>query len=545
MTTERDTNDKLQKIRLIIGDMKSDRANWDRTWQEVGHFITPNKDDIYEFKNKSRGEDKHSRLFDGSAEHYLKLLASALHSLLTNPSSQWFELTTGDPELDKVPEVRKWLQELVRKIHSLLNNSNFQSAIHEVYLDLGSFGTGLLRVEEDEEFVFHFTNRPIYESYIRENHREIVDTIVITYVMKHRQAVQRYGKEAFGDKIDLMTQKPDDTIEIDHLIMPSEEKGEKNVLNKKFVSYHVWLEGSVILKEDGFNEFPFMVPRWEKSSGEVYGRSPGMKALPDIKMLNAMRRTYIRGAQKIVDPALMVDDDSVIGRVNMTPGALNSVRGGISSSRDPIKPILTGGRPDIGEDTMENARAKIKEHFFIDQFQLRDGPQMTATEVNTRDDDRIRLLGPLAGRMTFELLQPLIGRLIGIMTRRKELPENMPEQLQGRAPQVFFTSQIAKAQRQVEGDNTQRFINSIAPLIQANPELAPQIFELINIEDFVKIQAQTYGVDENIFKSSKELRDERAARQRQQNQQQEQDNANIAADTLNKASSAVELRPGG
>ena len=75
-------------------------------------------------------------------------------------------------------------------------------------------------------------------------------------------------------------------------------------------------------------------------------------------------------------------------------------------------------------EIMQDVRERIKQHFFVDQFQLREGPQMTATEVNTRVDMQLRLLGPLLGRLHFEFLQPMVGRMLQIMSRKGLLPEN-------------------------------------------------------------------------------------------------------------------------
>ena len=75
-----------------------------------------------------------------------------------------------------------------------------------------------------------------------------------------------------------------------------------------------------IISISGYNEFPYVVPRWLKSSSEIYGRSPSMTALPDVKMLNKMSETTIKAAQKMVDPPLLVPDDSFILPVRTQPG---------------------------------------------------------------------------------------------------------------------------------------------------------------------------------------------------------------------------------
>jgi hypothetical protein len=154
-------NEKALKLIKYYDKLKADRHTWDSHWREIAEYIIPNKDAIN--GKRATGEKKFSDLYDGTAVHSNELLASALHGMLTNPTTPWFGLTTGLPQLDQDDEVRKWLQESVRIMHNIMNNSNFQTEIHEVYLDIGSFGTGALLIDEDDVDILRFLSMPIYE----------------------------------------------------------------------------------------------------------------------------------------------------------------------------------------------------------------------------------------------------------------------------------------------------------------------------------------------------------------------------------------------
>ena len=105
--------------------------------------------------------------------------------------------------------------------------------------------------------------------------------------------------------------------------------GYENSKNMDFISCHVHEESGALLRESGFREFPYVVPRYLKSSSnEIYGRSPAMNALPDVKMLNTMSKTTIKAAQKQIDPPLMVPDDGFVLPVRTVPGGLNFYRYG-------------------------------------------------------------------------------------------------------------------------------------------------------------------------------------------------------------------------
>lgn len=523
---------KAKKLIDRYSKMKSNRENWDSFWEDVAKFVIPNKDDVFSYNNRTRGDQKHHRIYENSAVHFNEMLANTLHSMLTNPSQVWLEFNARNQEVNKKPKVRKWLQELANMMIQILNNTNFNAAIHECYLDLGSFGTAVLGVFEDDKDVFKFRSEPIYKFYIEESSRCVVDTIATKQKMKVRDAFKKFGMEAFGEEADRLKKGQDKSIEILHIILPREERKFIGIDSKGFAyaSCYIYVEKQMIIKESGYQEFPFLVPRWIKLSDEIYGRSPSMKALPDIKMLNQIMKTTIRGAQKLVDPPLLVPDDGVMGRVNTIPGGINTYRAGTS---DRIEPLITGGNAGIGVEIMNDVRERVKQHFFVDQFQLREGPQMTATEVNARVEMQLRLLGPILGRLHYEFLVPLVARMLKIMIRKGLLPANPPQDLLERDLdiEVFFTSQIAKAQRSSEADNLINYLASLQPLVEIDPSVA----DVINRDNAVRILGHLRGVPQDVLHNEEELEEireqkvqqEQAAMQAQQDMQQ--------AEILNKA----------
>lgn len=527
--------DEAAQLLKLYKSCKNKRDNWETHWQDVARYVIPNKENVFDFNYRSKGDRKNLRLYDSSARHYNELLASALHSMLTNPSVQWFELTTGDREIDDDPKVKKYLQRVVRKIHQVLNNTNFQTEIHELYLDLGSFGTGAMLIDEDDENVINFTSRPIYQFYILENHKNQIDTFFIELNLPARKILQKYDeKDISADLLKMLKEKPEKEHKIIMMVRPNTDvdMNSKKPSNKPFQSFHIHEKSCEILKRSGFDEFPAVFPRWIKDSMEVYGRSPAMKALPEIKMINSMMKTTIRAAQKVVDPPLMIPDDGFM-RFNTKPGGLNPYRSGTG---DKVYPIETRGQIGLGLDMIREVRESIKQSFYIDQLQLREGPQMTATEVNARTDEHLRLLGPILGRLHFELLQPLIARVIGIMKRKGELPEGAPEALQGKTPQVFYSSQIARAQRISEGQNFNRYFETIGAMSQVYPE----ILDNLNPDKVASFLSIIYGTPQEVMRDDSDREGMREDRQAQQEQMQqiamEQEQAKTA-ESMAKATS--------
>ena len=516
--------------------MKASRANWDSHWLEIAKLVLPRKDDVFTTsKFMVGGEKKTNTLFDASAVHANELLASALHSMLTNPTTTWFDYSTGDADLDKHDKVRLWLQKATQQTHQVLNQSNFQTEIHETYLDLGSFGTSLMFIEEDKENIVRFQSRPIYESHIDENEKGSVDTVYRCFKWNLRKIIQKWGEGVLDDDLLRMAKKdPDKEFSIIHAVFPRNSFDIKklNKKNKKIASVYILEEKRLTLEESGFNEFPYLVPRWTKISGEMYGRSPSMKALPDIKMINEMMKVHIRSAQKVVDPPLLVDDDGVLLPIRTFPGSINYKRAG---TKGVIEPLLTGGRLDISFEMMRDLRNRIQEAFFIDQLQLNEGPQMTATEVAQRTEEKLRLLAPILARQHFELLRPLIDRVFGIMLR-KNMFDEAPEILRGKNIQVRYSSQVAKAQRLTDSTSLIRAMEIISPVIQTQPN----VIDNIDGDEAVVEVFKMFGVPQEILRDAQEVQDMRDARVEAQQQAAENAQELDDAEKISKVSGATE-----
>ena len=203
---------------------------------------------------------------------------------------------------------------------------------------------------------------------------------------------------------------PYEEIEILHAVYPrSDFNPTKKIKLICHLNLFIWNTKMVMnYLYGGFREFPFVVPRYLKASNEIYGRSPAMTALPDVKMLNEMSKTTIKAAQKQVDPPLLVPDDGFLLPVRTVPGGLNFYRSG---TRDRIEPLNIGANNPLGLNMEQQRRESIRAVFYVNQLMMQQGPQMTATEVIQRNEEKMRLLGPVLGRLQSELLKPLIDRV--------------------------------------------------------------------------------------------------------------------------------------
>jgi hypothetical protein len=517
--------------------LQTNRQHWESHWQEVADYIVPRKADIT--KKRTAGDKRTELIFDGTAVHAAELMAASLHGMLTNAATPWFSLRYQDDEINSDDEAKEWLEGASDVMYQYLARSNFQEQIHELYSDLVTFGTAVIFVDGDDDGV-RFSTRHIAECYVSEDAQGRVDTVYRKYKTTARAAQAQFTN--LTRRIEkLAEQDPYAEVELLHIVMPREERNPKlrTKNNKPFASIFVDPDEKQILGEGGFDELPYMVPRFLKASFELgYGRSPSMTALPDTKMVNKMSEIVIRASQLQIHPPMMVPDDGFMLPVRTTPGGLNFYRSG---TRDRIEPLNIGANNPIGEQQLEQRRQAIRAAFYVDQLILGTGPTMTATEVIQRTEEKMRLLGPVLGRLQAELLQPLINRVFSILARKRAF-KPAPESLRDGDIDIEYVSPLAKAQRSGEVQSILQMVEFLAPLTQIDQG----VLDYLDVDGMAKHIIRVTGTPATVVRGEGEvaqLREQRAAQAAQQAELQTMQSMATSAGEAAPALRAVEDSP--
>ena len=493
--------------------LQTNRSHWESHWQELGDYVCPRKADIT--KKRTGGDKRTELIFDGTAIHAAELMSASLHGMLTNAATPWFDLRYENDELNGDDEAKEWLEGATDVMYQHLARSNFQEQIHELYSDLVTFGTGVIFIENNDDDGFRFSTRHIAEVYVSEDEQGRVDTVFRKYKTTARAAVRQFGDAKVTQRIaKLNTDDPYAEIELLHIVMPREDRDrrKRNAVNKPFASIYLDPGEKMIIGESGYDEFPYCVPRFLKASFEIgYGRSPAMTALPDTKMVNKMSEIVIRASQLQIHPPLMVPDDGFMLPVRTTPGGLNFYRSG---TRDRIEPLNIGANNPLGEMQLEQRRQAIRAAFYVDQLILGTGPQMTATEVVQRTEEKMRLLGPVLGRLQAELLQPLIGRCFAILSRQKAFAAAPPMLRDGNID-IEYVSPLAKAQRTGDVQGILQMIEFLMPLMQLDQGVA----DYLDMDGLAKHIIKVTGTPATVVRGEGEvsgIRENRAAAMQQE-----------------------------
>ncbi|WP_288080831.1 portal protein, partial [Pseudomonas sp.] len=295
------------------------------------------------------------------------------------------------------------------------------------------------------------------------------------------------------------------------------------------------MDADKVLRESGFEQFPVLAPRWAVRSGDVYGHSPGMEALGDIKQLQHEQLRKAQGIDYKTKPPLQVPISMKNRDVEALPGGVSFVdmsgpTGGIKTAFE-VNLDLSHLLLDI-----QDVRTRIRSSFYADLFLMlanQTDSRMTATEVAERHEEKLLMLGPVLERLQNELLDPLIEMAFDYMMEAGIVPPP-PDELQGMELNVEYVSMLSQAQRAVGTNSIDRFIGTMGQVAQAKPE----ILDNIDADKLADTYADMLGVDPELLvppEKVQAIRDQRAQAQAQAAQQQQIANGAQAARNLSAA----------
>jgi hypothetical protein len=476
-----------------------------------------------------------------------------MDSMLTPRQSKWHNLRTTDESLNRQFAVQQWFYQANNILHAARNSpkANFAGQNFERWISLMAFGTGSLYTDFQPGTGLRYRCVNLRDTFFLENHQGIIDSVYRCFKFTARQAAQKWGLNELPEKLSAALENPqrqNDQFEFLHAVVPRTDYDSERVdaRGKPWASYYICLDSKKQMGEEGgFNSFPYSIARYVTAPEEVYGRSPAMTALSDIKMLNEMSKTDMRAVHKLVDPPILLHDDGILGggamTVNMRPGGLNP--GGVDRNGRPlIQPFSTGARVDINETKMEQRRAAIDDAFLVSLFQiLVETPRMTATEALIRAQEKGMLLAPTMGRQQSECLGPQIERELDLLMFHRILPPMPPELVEaGGEFEIVYDSPMSRMQRAEELVGVQRTMELLAPFAQIDPS----VLDIFDRDELARLTAEVSGVPTTVLRGADQVTAIRQQRQQQEEMAMAVQAAQPIAGAMKDAAQANQLLQG-
>lgn len=470
--------------------LKTDRANVEGTWDIIEKFVVPYRGRFFTEDTTEGSIDWRKRdIFDSTAIIACQNLAANMHSNLTNPSMQWFDLKFSKPEANESHEGKLWMEKAVDVAYEAIQESNFNLEANEVYLDLPSFGEGFISEEIEESSPnelksIDFKAMPLYQCYAEYDTNGKPVKFFRKLMWTANQIVGKFGEENCPQDIVDKAKNPTGLTEKLEVVYAVYFKRGFEKVNTWSVlapearpfgyKYFLHSSGEPLGEEGGYYEMPVFIPKWRKTSGSDHGHSPAMVSLSDILTLNQLVALILRSATKAIDPPLMTTRKGVFGNVNVDASGITVV-----NDMKSLAPLNTGARIDIGHLEKADIQQSIREAFYMDQLQLKDSPAMTATEVQVRYQLMQRLLGPTLGRLEEDFLKPLVERTIKILVRYGKIPP-IPEKILAMEADldVVFIGPMAKSQKFDEVVAIERWLGNIEAMAQMFPKVTMLVDEM-------------------------------------------------------------------
>lgn len=531
---------KREKLLTRWEQLKTDRSSWIAHWQEISQVLLP-RSGRFLVTDKNRGDKRHNKIYDSTGARALRTLAAGMMAGMTSPARPWFRLTTSVPGLDESAAVKTWLAEVTRLMLMVFAKSNTYRALHSGYGELGAFGTWSNIMVPNFKSVIHNHSLTVGEYALAADYSGQINTLYREFEISVAQAVGEFGRDNVTQAVRNLFDRGNLSAQIPiiHAIEPRSDRDTRKRDSKNMPWKSCYFEPAAdkdkYLGESGFKDFPALCPRWETSSGDIYGSSPGMEALGDIKQLQHEQLRKAQGIDYQTKPPLQAP-------TGMKNRDLDTLPGGISyiDMAGPNAGIKTAFevRLDLNHLLMDiqDVRERIKGSFYADLFlMLANGtnPSMTATEVAERHEEKLLMLGPVLERLHNEILDPMIEMTFARMVEAGIVPPAPPE-MQGMELNVEFVSMLAQAQRAVATNSVDRYVGNLGMIAGMKPD----VLDKFDADRWADSYADMLGVDPELVVPSNKVALIRQQRAQAQQAQQQSEQMNQAADTLHKLGGA-------
>jgi hypothetical protein len=515
--------DKIQDEELAKEDIRdherrlAERMVWESTWRAVDDRFP---DGAGGFRQVTPGRIRGERNYDTTHITANERFAAAGVAITTPAEKDYIHPRFSD-DLMKIRDVALWCETAGKRLYAIRYSwrSGFGVAANEDWDQLGRYGTSPMWVDVNEQ-----TNSMFYrtlhlsEVTIDTDYAGMVDTVDRKVTKTARQLEGFYGFDALTPKMQkaLDDDKPHTEFEILHVVEPNRQWDKEKLDWRRFpvASRYLALDEKIYIRRKGYFTFPLAVSRHTTSPGEKYGRSPGIKMLPSINGLNAMKHTVLRAGHKAVDPALLFDNEDGITRLATKPGGLNP---GLMRDGRPMVGRMPGGEQGIpyATEMIQDERSEIKTAFLEEFYKILTDPnsRMTTTEVLEVMSKQGILVRPYASRYETEKQYPVSQRELDCAIRWKQLPPFPPAVLEaGQWPRIDYDNMLAAMARAEATSKGLRFIESLTPLAQIDQG----IYDYLDTDVMVPALANDIGVDASWIRDTQEVQARRAARAQQQ-----------------------------
>ena len=526
------------------------------------------------YRNNSSRYGSIKSIYDSKGATNSYLLASYLHSSLSNPHEKWMnflpasviKLSDGYISDDDIALLQD-LATLGEQCSLEWQASNFHQAAFPFYKSLVDLGTACLvkntvKRQQYGRSSLVFSNRSMFNVYFEEDAYGFPSTVQCVYPMTALQLAQYFDVrteqafiDLFGESIyaDLKRSDPA-TYSLVHAVYPKTPNSLSSFVSAFYIygkrksqvktwdylnSYNPYGNSAQtdsrikkqFIKIEELDSNPYIITRIRKESGEKYGSGISMEAYPLLLQIQQIQRSLAIATQKNTEPALNIPSNRLRRRYSTIPNHLNPVDviGNTVVNVTPTLKEININNPIVLKDSVSLAVDKI---YMLDKINIESVKyNRTAEEVQKRSGEELKTLSPFLGSLETEFLKPLVTATIKHLeevggNEIKDIISGVKED----GFNVKYISDIARAQQKA---STQEIVEMMSILDKAASR-DQKVGATIDINVLAQKVVMNYGVGFDAIRQSQ------ARDQLLQGSKQDKDMAdlNVNADATKKLSEA-------
>ena len=498
-----DNKKKVSRITELFTTMVNDRSGWKAAVNRTMQLVVPSRSSM-DVTTEQRSYNQNDNRFDTTASTSLNLWANGMLGNVASQKSTWFKLILENHNSDNVHAIGGWLDQITDTFYKLFSKTSFYQSAWEIFFDAGGSGLGTMYIGENlEKEAIDFISYDPKGVYLEINAEGQVDTLIYQTIMSGKALKKEYGEENFPPGFaDEVKKNPLTRYEILKSCMPRELRDPDKIdsINKEFESMHILKSKNHLLRESGFDSFPYSLWRYQHAAEDVYPLSPSLIGYPDINRLNNVSKSTTRLAQLVAEPPMAVpaeiyDSFEIKPRFKIKTFDMNRLP----------TPLNMGQGYPIGLDREEHYRKIVQEHYFTNFFLMMaaaTGQKLTATQVIEMQGEKATVIGGIVSRLTQEFFDPLFDRMFMIAARNNWIPEP-PEELfaLGGDISIDYLGILPMAQkRMLEVSGPMNALQNFLPIAQAWPEMA----NLINPYELGKTLLVGGGMPHSVLRDEDE-----------------------------------------
>jgi len=469
------------------------KDEWRSIYEDCYEFALPQRN-LYSgyYEGKVAGKGKMARVFDSTAIHATQRFANRLQAGLFPPYKQWCRLEPGSaiPEDDQ-EAAQEALDKYNIRMFETLRQTNFDLAMGEFLMDL-AVGTAVMMITPgDESTPIRFNSIPQYLVAIEEGSYGNVDNVYRKLRVK-AEAIQTEFRDVkmSVDLEDAITRSPEKELDLIDAVILDQETGRYH--------YHViWPAKKQELVYREMRSSPFVVARYTKVAGEVYGRGPLVTAISDIKTLNKTLELLLKNASLAIAGVYTAADDGVLNpqNVKIQPGSIISVARNGGAQGPSLTPLPKAGDFNVSQIVINDLRMNIKKIMMDDTLPPDNMSARSATEISERTRELATNLGSAFGRMITEILVPIVSRTLFVLDQQGMI--DLPLRVNGVEVKVTPVSPLAQAQKLQE-------INDVIQYMQIANSMGPQGQTTVAVPRVLKFIAERLGIAQELLATPEE-----------------------------------------